>query len=82
MSGGMRGRALIISNKYSSCLRRGAEQDFINLKRMFESSHFDVVGEHKDYTAQVSISYMMQILLSLVFVVHIHHGHKQYKQTQ
>lgn len=50
----IRGRVLIISNKYSSALRRGAKQDFKNLKRMFESFHFDVVGDHKDYTAQVT----------------------------
>lgn len=54
MSPGTRGKALIISNKCSSTEERcGAEQDFNNMKTMFESFHFEVVGGHKDYTAKV-----------------------------
>lgn len=53
MSEGIRGRVLIVSNAYSSSPRPGSEQDFNNLKIMFERFHFDVVGEHKDYTAKV-----------------------------
>jgi len=52
MSEGIRGRVLIVSNAYSSSPRPGSEQDFNNLKIMFERFHFDVVGEHKDYTAK------------------------------
>ena len=53
MSSDKRGRALLISNAYSSCPRTGSKHDFNNLEVMFGKFHFDVVGEHKDYTAQV-----------------------------
>jgi len=49
-----RGRALIISNS-SSNTRVGSEVDFRNVKDMLSKLDFVVVGEHKDYTAEVSI---------------------------
>jgi len=47
-----RGRALIISN---SSNRVGSEVDFRNVKDMLSKLDFVVTGEHKDYTAEVSI---------------------------
>lgn len=48
----IRGRALILSNGFNG-LRPGSEHDFHNLKELFEKLHFDVKGEHRDYTAKV-----------------------------
>ena len=66
MSSDKRGRALFISNAYSSCPRNGSEHDFNNLKVMFEKFLFDVVGEHKDYTARVKLVSDMNFLFARV----------------
>ena len=51
-----RGRALILSNKYEgsgSKDRKGSEHDHANMKLMLESFGFIVIGEVRNYTAQV-----------------------------
>ena len=66
MSSDKRGRALLISNAYSSCPRTGSEHDFNNLRVMFGKFHFDVVGGHKDYTARVKFAEYEIILRRII----------------
>lgn len=56
-----RGRALILSNKFEHVnpngeveWRNGSQHDHDNMKQMLETFGFVVVGEHKNYTAQVN----------------------------
>ena len=58
-----RGRALILSNKHQLIdqnghvtWRKGSQHDHLNMKLMLERFGFVVLGEHKNYTAQVVLT--------------------------
>ena len=58
-----RGRALILSNKHQLIdqngdvtWRKGSQHDHLNMKLMLERFGFVVLGEHKNYTAQVILT--------------------------
>lgn len=50
----VRGRALVVSNKHGET-RRGSEHDYKNIRVMLDKLEFETVGDHKNYTAAVSI---------------------------
>ena len=50
---GTRGRALVISNTCNNT-RPGSEHDYHNMRRMLDQFGFITVGDHRDYSAEVS----------------------------
>ena len=53
MSEGVRGRALIINIKnfnHPQLERKGSEEDYKNLVRLFQELRFDIVKTKKDHT--------------------------------